>query len=637
MRPINKYEFYMDLGYNENQSLVLSKFTFGNSNIREVIEKFNRQKDSRSIDKNISFCDHLMKYIKEEHLELNDQSLALYYKEVLQGDRTLRNSIGGKMSFSSMKFNSGCRGFAAMDFMDSADYDCYSDETDVYESSEPFDGDYDPLDELGFDECEISEYGTLSGVNNSGFGISLSNHDDRMFETIEEKGMQRVLDNPTSSFRTTCNTASLDIIRNRLEQGLNITKSMVRTEELLNYCDYTLKNPETENEKIKITCEISDKPNSEKKLMFIGLKGNEYIPQKSNIVILLDVSSSMCHEEEHVQAAIMTIVSKLKDNDKLSLITYSSNDNTIIENLDFKKVDLDYVIEKVLQLYNYGYTYGSKGLDKAYTLISKNKIKDGINRVVLITDGDFNFGDCDIDSVKNLISKKREIGAYLSIIGTGSIDVNDHLMNTLAKNGNGNYTYVRGIENVRDNVHYKYNTLMNTLVTDVKTEVEFNPKFIKEYKLVGYENREISHSDFKNDNVISEPFGSGASAVALYELVLNDEILKDKEKLPQEYKYQKVELVDSDELCSVHVRYKELGCTESKEITEVVDARIIKDAIELSDNLIQAYVVYMIANKLRGNKAKIKDKELLSLIEKIEIKALLSNAKIRLLKNLINN
>lgn len=408
------------------------------------------------------------------------------------------------------------------------------------------------------------------------------------YDAIEEKGFVNVINNPTSTFRTTNNTASMGIVKNNFLKFGKVDKSMVRIEELLNYYNYKLIKPY--DNLFEINTEVYTKDNGNK-VLFIGIQGNDKIPKKQNIVLLLDRSGSMSGSEKQMQASFFTILSKLSDEDKFSLITYSSTDNTIFETTNKKETNLLNIIYKFLDINIDGCTYGSKGLEAAYKLIEKNKIDNGINRIFILTDGDFNFGLTKNDSIEQFILEKKKTGAYLSIIGTGTYNINDHLMETLSKNGNGNYVYVNSIDDVDESINKNYCLLAYTLAIDVKAQVEFNPRFVESYRLIGYENRKLNHEDFKDDTVISEPFGSGCVSIALYEIIPNN-----KDTIESELKYQKPILTDFKDLCTVEVRYKNLNETQSVEIS--------KEVIEGKDceNAKFAYLIAMAGEKLRNSK-----------------------------------
>lgn len=425
--------------------------------------------------------------------------------------------------------------------------------------------------------------------------------------------------NPTSTFRTTCNTASMTII----SSFNRVTPSMVRLEELMNYFKYDLKSPEDGN-MFEINTELT-KVNG-RNILFIGLQGKKVIPTRQNIVALLDVSGSMCETEkiECTQASLFTLISKLNDGDIFSLITYSSDDDVIIDNIEFNKSMIDKIIERVLRIEIDGCTYGSKALDTAYTLIEKNKIDDGVNRVIILTDGDFNFGSCMIDDVKDLIAEHKKTGAYLSVIGVGQNDLNDNIMETLAKNGNGNYCVTNRLDDVISEVYEKYNKMVYTIATDVKAQVEFNPKYVRKYRLLGYENRELSHDDFTNDKVVSEPFGCGNYCIAVYELELEDGKKSNEKKL----KYQTSTDNDNDEICTVSVRYKELGKEESKE-----ESKAVHYEFSFTDNAKLAYSIGVIGEMIRKSDF-FEDKDLMVLLD---IHDLLKSTNNKDKENVVNN
>ena len=613
--------YYRGLGFSKEQSFVLSRVTYDNEMISRAIDVYNNSKDKHN---GLTFCESISKFAEEiETDELDYDALNMYVEK-----HSPKSNVNDKAGRGIVRIEHASYG----GFTEPLSYSC-----DNLCSESSFDVDEDCYADCSCDAfmCSEEEYSAptnfgssagFGGGTSGGFGASMPSFSKSAnfgssnarlscntpsantvlsnkktlkgfiesirtdkYEHIEEKGFKNVLNNPTSTFRTTCNNASLDIIESNMKQGLRINRSMVRTEELLNYFSYNLSN-ET-NERFTVHTELTDKPNSKNKLLFVGVKGNEIIPKRQNVVILLDVSGSMDDEEYHVQAAVMTLVSKLNKGDKLSLITYSSDDKVVIDDITINENSIDYIIESFLRVTIYGGTWGSRGLESAYKCIENNKIDNGVNRVVVITDGDFNFGDCNPDSVEKLILEKKKTGAYLSVIGTGLINVNDELMNTLAKNGNGNYCYIKSIKQVDENINKKYNSLVFSIAKDVKAQVEFNPKYVKSYRLAGYENREISHEDFKNDKVIAEPFGSGAQAIAVYELEMN----KLSKNTNSGLKYQETVVVDSDNLCTISIRYKDLDATKSKEISKDIEYKLDK----MSYNSKLSYVVYVASEKLR--------------------------------------
>ncbi len=419
------------------------------------------------------------------------------------------------------------------------------------------------------------------------------------YEPIEEKEARTTVSEQTSTFRMTTNTASAGVVLNQLRNGRRIDRSMVRIEEMLNYFRYESAVP-TE-EMFKIACEIMD-AEDERKYLYINVQGREEVKDKQNIVVLLDVSGSMHGNAEETQAIIATIVSKLGNGDKISLVTYSSEDHVELEAFAVNgPEDRIRVLEALLSIEIYGCTYGSKGIERAYKIGKKNYIPGGNNQVILITDGDLNFGITAKGGLKQLIERKKKHNLFLSVIGTGLWNYKDDKLETLSKHGNGVYRVVNNLADVRKSIDEEYSSLVNIIAKDVKAQVEFNPEIVESYRLLGFENRTLEREDFVNDKVISEPFGSGGYGVALYELHMKT----DAEPADTGLKYSKIITTGSQEPATVKVRYKEPLEDVSHELETVVETA---DA-SYTDNLRLAFIVYVCAEKLRGSD-KISDEEI---------------------------
>ena len=411
------------------------------------------------------------------------------------------------------------------------------------------------------------------------------------YEQIEEKGFRDVKNHMTSTFRMTTNTASAGIIFNQLRENRRIDRNMVRIEEMLNYFRYQSVIPDTE--KFRISCELMPKAEGHK-LLYINVQGKEEIRPQQNIVLLLDVSGSMRRNTVEVQAMVATILSKLKDGDKLSLVTYSARDRVLFRGMKIRdEKDRIRALETLLAVGVWGCTHGSAGIETAYQIGKEEFIEGGNNQVILITDGDLNFGITDKGGLAELIEEKKKTDLFLSVVGTGIHNFRDDKLETLCKHGNGVYRVVNNLADVKKCVNTEYASLVNVIAKDVKAQVEFNPEVVESFRLLGFENREISHQDFTDDKVISEPFGSGGYGVALYELVLRD----GSGPVESGYKYAKVVTTGSKELGTVKIRYKEPLADTSEEIEYVIPSA--EDGF--TDNLRLAYVVYVCAEKLRGS------------------------------------
>ena len=630
---LERYNHYKALGYNDNQSFVLAVFTYGASRSMNYWMDVERSGLSMAInyyeknfeDKGIKFCDFFVHLLSKTILQYAEkdrtESLACFL------DVVLCNYFGVGMKKAETVASTCIKGFVG-NFANSVPptptiENCYFEEAEELISNEN-------VTELQSDCCldnamfrssafcaqsvnSTVEKATKTGlfsklgavkqkVMPSMFNMELSsanvlsneryeNIRTDSYETIEEHGFLSPLTSPTSTFRMTCNTASMGILKNNMKNGLYIKNDMVRIEELLNYFKYSLSKPT--DRMFNINTEICRKPNSNNKLLFIGVQGKKYIPSKQNIVFLLDVSGSMTGHVDVSQLSFFTVLSKMKDGDILSLITYSNTDETIYDSKVLNKDrDIDEIIKRFLKINIYGCTHGSAGMETAYKIAKRNYLEDGVNRVILVTDGDLNFGLTEKHQLEEFIREKKETGVFLSVIGTGLSNYKDDKLEILAKNGNGNYFVVNDIEDVQENIYNKYASLVFCIAKDVKAQVEFNPKYVKSYRLIGYENRELKHEDFKNDNVISEPFGSGAYAVALYELEMADG------NIESELRYQKPIIVDSEELCTVSVRYKEPDSDTSSQLFVTVKNR----EGSMSNNLKLAYSIFAVGEKLRNSK-----------------------------------
>ena len=411
------------------------------------------------------------------------------------------------------------------------------------------------------------------------------------YEQIEEKDAKSVLTAPTSTFRMTTNTSSMGIVLNQIRSGRSVDLSQVRIEEILNYFDYDHGTWEKDAGKFRISTERYQK-SKDKELLYVNVEAADQAKEKQNVILLLDVSGSMSSQNEVTQEAIATVISKLKEGDVISLVTYSSTDHTIFENHVVAGAgDREDLMGRILELEITGCTYGSAGIETAYQLGKKTYQKNASNQVILITDGDLNFGVTEKGGLKDLIEEKKKTGLFLSVIGTGLYNYKDDKLEVLTKHGNGTYCVINDLEDVERSVNQKYVSLTNVIAKDVKAQVEFNPRFVKKYRLLGYENRTLAHEDFKNDKVISEPYGSGGHGVALYELEKGDATGQ------QELKYQQAVAVPSEELCTIKVRFKEPLGEESSEISKAVMA----SAAGNNGNAKLAYFLYCLSEKLRDS------------------------------------
>ncbi len=397
------------------------------------------------------------------------------------------------------------------------------------------------------------------------------NHYSLPFNTEEYiKEAENVFKNasisPLSTFSIDVDTASYSNIRRFILNNKKPDAGSVRTEEMINYFDYDYELP-TDGTPFSVTTELSSCPwNSDNKLALIAVKGDE-IPDEerkpNNIVFLVDVSGSMYDENKLplVQRSLSMMLEKLDSRDTISIVTYASGTGIALDSENAENADK--IKEVLFSLRAGGGTAGSDGLNLAYSLAEKNKI-DGNNRIILCTDGDFNIGPSSTAELEQLIEEKRKSGIYLSVLGFGMGNYKDSRMETLADKGNGNYAYIDNIKEAKKVLVDEMTKTIYTIAKDVKIQVEFNPELVKEYRLVGYENRKLNNEDFDNDAKDAGELGAGSVVTALYEIVPVDGIQENS------LRYQTSDTNGSDEYMFVKLRYKDPDGEESKLIEHAV-------------------------------------------------------------------
>ena len=578
------YDYYLSLGYDERTAAVLALFTYGrrrfsNATIdklyQRIIDQIEQAERSRDIERRSAR--RTESYIDAE--EALPDSMPM-----VESARSFSRSASPRSSAKSAPLRSSGKSASPLSSLLGGHTFARSAKS-APKSAARF-----AMAERTEESMEAD--GSLSGhYPDSAMLFQEREMETDEYDPIEEKDFRSVASSMTSTFRMTTNTASAGVILNQLRNERRIDASMVRIEEMLNYFRYKSEKPESE--KFKISYELKSF-SDEKKLLYINVQGKEEVKSRQNIVILLDVSGSMSGNAKKTQAMVATVISKLNPGDKLSLVTYSSNDEVVFRGKWISsEEDKIRALETFLGLEIYGGTYGSAGIETAYEIGKEEYIEDGNNQVILITDGDLNFGITDRGGLEELIEEKKKSSLFLSVIGTGLYNYKDNKLETLSKHGNGVYRTVNNLADVKKCIDTEYASLVNVIAKDVKAQVEFNPEIVESYRLLGFENREISHEDFVNDKVISEPFGSGGYGVALYELVLRT----DGKPVESGYKYAKVVTTGSTELGTVKVRYKEPLEDSSREIECVITSA----QEDYTDNLRLAYVVYVCAEKLRGS------------------------------------
>lgn len=341
------------------------------------------------------------------------------------------------------------------------------------------------------------------------------------FSNVPDNPVRRVVEEPVSTFSADVDTASYSFIRKVLNRGVLPPKNAVRIEEMVNYFDYDYPLPADDAEPFRADVAIMPTPwNAETRLMRIGIKGYDIeraSAPKANLVFLIDTSGSMEAPDKLplLRQAFKMLVNNLQPDDSVSIVTYAGSVGTVLE--PTKASESGKILSALDNLSAGGSTAGAEGIRQAYQLAERQFEGEGINRVILATDGDFNVGISNPEQLKDFVERKRETGVTLSVLGFGRGNYNDALMQELAQNGNGNAAYIDTISEARKVLVEEASSTLFPIARDVKFQVEFNPENVSEYRLIGYESRQLKREDFSNDKVDAGDIGAGHAVTAIYE------------------------------------------------------------------------------------------------------------------------
>ncbi|MBX2960702.1 MAG: von Willebrand factor type A domain-containing protein [Flavobacteriales bacterium] len=411
-----------------------------------------------------------------------------------------------------------------------------------------------------------SSVSTISG--NSQYSYA-ENFNTEAYNSITENDFKNALLNPLSTFSIDVDAASYANVRRFITNGQNPPADAVRIEEMINYFNYDYPQPKDEHP-FSITTEMSTTPwNSKTKLVHIGLQGKNIdmseIPA-SNLVFLVDVSGSMeaANKLPLLKKSFNLLVDNLRENDRVAIVVYAGAAGLVLPSTSGS--DKAKILEALNNLSAGGSTAGGAGIKLAYKVAQENFIKDGNNRIILATDGDFNIGASSDGEMTKLIEEKRKSGVYLTCLGFGMGNYKDSKMETLADKGNGNYAYIDNILEAKKVLVTEMGGTLFTIAKDVKLQLEFNPNKVESYKLIGYENRLLNAEDFNDDTKDAGELGAGHTVTALYEIVLKGEGTAPS---VDPLRYQKLtelapKTVPSEELLTVKFRYKKPNEETSK-------------------------------------------------------------------------
>jgi Ca-activated chloride channel family protein len=388
------------------------------------------------------------------------------------------------------------------------------------------------------------------------------------YDSIVENPFVRPTDSPLSTFSIDVDTASYSNVRRFLNGGALPPRGAVRIEEFVNYFSYNYPQPKGDDP-FSVTTDVVDCPwNAEHVLMRVGLKGKEIHRQErpaTNLVFLVDVSGSMqdANKLPLVRESLKLLVRELGDRDRVALVVYAGRTAVVLPSTGADRKQT--ILEAIDALQSGGSTNGGAGITLAYQLAVDNFIKDGVNRVVLATDGDFNVGVTNQDELVRLIEEKAKSGVFFSALGYGMGNLKDSTLEKLSDKGNGNYAYIDTLAEAKKVLVEQMSGTLVTIAKDVKVQIEFNPAKVVAYRLLGYENRVLAAQDFNDDKKDAGEIGAGHTVTALYELALVGTSVIQVQKLPKvdplKYQPQPKRTVAADapihdELLTLKLRYK---------------------------------------------------------------------------------
>lgn len=483
-------------------------------------------------------------------------------------------------------------------------------------------GDYDVASSAGVEyeydeEYEEDDYDYAS----SSYAGVASDEDEIDYEAINteeygsftESSWKTASISPLSTFSADVDTASYANLRRLINENRSIPVDAVRIEEMLNYFSYDYTVPK--NKTFSIDTELSDCPwNSKAQLLMIGIQGKKQVKTPdSNLVFLVDTSGSMYSSNKLplVVKSINMLSKTMSENDRISIVTYSGEERVILAGAKGNQVNT--ISDLLSMLEANGSTNGESGINAAYKIAEKYYIEGGNNRIILATDGDLNVGISSEEELKELIEEKRKSGVYFSVLGFGEENIKDNKMETLADNGNGSYHYIDTEKEAAKVLVEERDSTLFTIAGDVKIQVEFNPKNVKSYRLIGYDNRRLANEDFTNDARDAGEVGAGHSVTALYEIIPADG------KSSQSLKYQQnSSAANSSDLLTVKVRYKNPSDGKTYQTSATVDKNSYSK--EMNDNMKLACAVteFGLVLKNSGYKGTASVSEALKLAKEIK-------------------
>jgi len=423
------------------------------------------------------------------------------------------------------------------------------------------------------------------------------------YEHLNDNAVHLVSEQPVSTFSIDVDTGAYANVRRFLNAGQLPPQDAVRVEEMINYFDYEYAPPADRKTPFKVSTELANAPwNSEALLLKIGIKGFE-VPASArpaaNLVFLIDVSGSMQTPDKLplLKNAFRLLTDQLTERDRVAMVVYAGGTGVVLEPTSGK--DKYRILAALDRLEAGGSTNGAAGIEQAYALARSMMIPEGINRVVLATDGDFNVGVVNFEALIDRAERERASGVALTTLGFGSGNYNDQLLERLADAGNGNYAYVDNLSEARKVLVSELSSTLFTIAKDVKIQVEFNPATVQEYRLIGYENRMLAREDFSNDKVDAGEIGAGHRVTALYEVIPAG---RKGHVEPLRYGEASAPKGTAGELAHLRLRYKQPSSDSSQLLEYPIDSKSVVPLAKASDDFRFAASVAAFGQLLRGGK-----------------------------------
>jgi Ca-activated chloride channel homolog len=431
------------------------------------------------------------------------------------------------------------------------------------------------------------------------------------YSKINENGFRDVAKEPLSTFSVDVDRASYANVRRYLNSGQLPPSDAVRIEEMINYFNYNYPQPKG-NEPFSVNTEMAVCPwNPSHYILKVGLQGKQMDKSNlppSNIVFLIDVSGSMNAPNKLplLKSAYTLLVNELRPTDRVAIVVYAGAAGLVLPSTPGSEKGK--ILDAIERLSAGGSTAGGEGLRLAYAVAKQNFVKNGNNRIVLASDGDFNVGVSSNAEMERLVEAERNNGVFMTVLGFGMGNYKDDKMETIANKGNGNYAYIDNMQEAQKTLVAEFGGTMFTIAKDVKLQLEFNPANVAAYRLIGYENRLLNNEDFNDDKKDAGEIGAGHTVTALYELVPVDapDVAQHTGRVDA-LKYQKkpaAAKVDyNNEFLTLKLRYKEPDGNQSKLLVTTVDGAVPQFEIA-SNNLRFAAGVAAFGMVLRGSEFK---------------------------------